>query len=297
MKKEIPAGEMRDVQLVGVDLDGTLLRSDKLISKETERTLYDAKEAGITVVPVTGRPLDGIPDFLIRPGVFRYAITSNGAAVHDLESGELLAYEGLGAETALRVFRAAPELNIIREAMIGGRAYLEQDGYDLLIERWYDSVFRDYIETSKTAVPDMEELLRAKEPHFQNDAYHHGLAENLSFLTEVHEELVTLMDALEEIPGILVTVYNEIGCDVGSAASDKGLALMRLASRLGIPGERVCAIGDSPNDLSMLQTARFSCAVANACGRVREAASFITEDNDHEGAANVLRLILGQREL
>ena len=297
MNKQIPEEEFRSVRLVGIDLDGTLLKSDKSISKETEQTLYDAKEAGIVMVPVTGRPLDGIPELLTRLGVFRYAITSNGAAVHNLESGELLAYEGLGAETALQVYRAAPELRIVREVMIGGRAYLDQEGYDLLIERWYDSVFRDYIETSKTAVPDMEELLHAKEPHFQNDEYHHGLAENLSFLTEVHEELVTLMDALEKIPGILVTVYNEIGCDVGSAASDKGLALMRLASQLGIPKERVCAIGDSPNDLSMLRKVRFACAVTNACGLVQNAASYVTEDNDHEGAANVLRLILGQRKL
>ena len=51
MNKQIPEEEFRSVRLVGIDLDGTLLKSDKSISKETEQTLYDAKEAGIVMVP------------------------------------------------------------------------------------------------------------------------------------------------------------------------------------------------------------------------------------------------------
>lgn len=76
--------------MAGIDLDGTLLTNEKKITSVSENMLIKAAESGICIVPVTGRPLYGMPDAVMhiqsggRP-VVRYAITSNGACTYETE--------------------------------------------------------------------------------------------------------------------------------------------------------------------------------------------------------------------
>ncbi len=76
------------IKLVCVDLDGTLLKNDKTISEKTISAAKQAAERGIEIVPVTGRPLSGLPQAVKRlPGV-HCAVTSNGACITELCSGK-----------------------------------------------------------------------------------------------------------------------------------------------------------------------------------------------------------------
>ena len=66
-----------------MDLDNTLLDSEKQISKHTEEVLKEAIRRGVYIVPATGRIFKAIPEFLRDiPGV-RYAVCCNGATVYD----------------------------------------------------------------------------------------------------------------------------------------------------------------------------------------------------------------------
>ena len=72
------------IRLLGVDLDGTLLTIKKELTEAARSAIEDAIRAGIEVVPVTGRPLTGVPaEVLGIPGI-RYVITSNGANTYAL---------------------------------------------------------------------------------------------------------------------------------------------------------------------------------------------------------------------
>lgn len=87
------------IRMTGIDLDGTLLTNEKKITAFSEKTLVRAAGAGVCIVPVTGRPLYGMPDALMRirrngRPLVRYAITSNGACTYELEE------ETPGKETA-----------------------------------------------------------------------------------------------------------------------------------------------------------------------------------------------------
>ena len=63
----------------------------------------------------------------------------------------------------------------------------------------------------------------------------------------------------------------------------KGLALQRLAADMGIPVEEFLAVGDSENDLEMIQAAGVGVAVANARDPVKAAAGYVTENRDGDG--------------
>ena len=66
------------IKMIGMDLDGTLLTSQKELTAYTRDVLRRAVEQGIVALPATGRPLSGIPGELLRFPGFRYAVTANG---------------------------------------------------------------------------------------------------------------------------------------------------------------------------------------------------------------------------
>ena len=71
-------------KLIALDMDGTLLRKDKTISKRTFDAIQAARQRGVKVVLATGRPVMGIESYLEYLGLDQddeYAITFNGSAV------------------------------------------------------------------------------------------------------------------------------------------------------------------------------------------------------------------------
>ena len=60
----------KKIKLIALDLDGTVLTDEKTITPRTAKAIADAARCGIEVVPVTGRPLSGIPEDLLKiPGI------------------------------------------------------------------------------------------------------------------------------------------------------------------------------------------------------------------------------------
>ena len=53
---------MEAIKIIAMDLDGTLLDSEKRLSEENRAALQKAAEMGIEIVPTTGRIFDLIPD-------------------------------------------------------------------------------------------------------------------------------------------------------------------------------------------------------------------------------------------
>ena len=84
---------MSKIKLVAMDLDNTLLDSEKQISKHTEEVLKEAIRRGVYIVPATGRIFKAIPEFLRDiPGV-RYAVCCNGATVYDQKEDKIIIYK------------------------------------------------------------------------------------------------------------------------------------------------------------------------------------------------------------
>ena len=80
------------IKLIALDLDGTLLISQKKISSRNKKALQAAREKGIYIVLTTGRPLQAIGDFLKELdllGENQYSITFNGGLVQE-NTGRIL---------------------------------------------------------------------------------------------------------------------------------------------------------------------------------------------------------------
>ena len=88
--------------------------------------------------------------------------------------------------------------------------------------------------------------------------------------------------------------FHNDGVEVNRMGVHKGRGLEWLAHHLGCTLANVIAIGDSENDLTMLQMAGLGVAMANSEPCIREAADVITGSNTENGVAQAIyRHILG----
>ena len=140
------------IRLIGLDLDGTLLTRDKKITERTAAVLNRAADRGIGIVPVTGRPLAGLPPELDRVRGIRYAVTSNGACVYDLGRKTILRENGMEPEKAAEVLSAAKDFDPIAEIFVGGYGYHTPDTSRRLEKRFAGTPVMDYIRRSRRSL-------------------------------------------------------------------------------------------------------------------------------------------------
>lgn len=81
---------MKKIKMIGLDLDGTLLNDKKELTSHTREILTRAIDQGVTVLAATGRPVTGIPEVLRNFPGMRYALTSNGGRILDLQEDKVL---------------------------------------------------------------------------------------------------------------------------------------------------------------------------------------------------------------
>jgi Cof subfamily protein (haloacid dehalogenase superfamily) len=264
-----------EIRLIASDLDGTLLRPDETVSDRTRAALAAAKEAGITVVLVSGRPPRSLGPIAERIGVGGIAICANGAIVWDLDAGTMLDSTPLAADLATRL------VHDLREAIPGALFAVELEGGFGREAGWSDGLVAtppDELEA------DALELITG--PVTKLLVRHPSLP-----FAEVAERARRAIgdDAVVTWAGLRLV-------EISAAGVTKAFALERLCRRLGVAAEEVVAVGDMPNDLAMLDWAGRAVAVANAQQSVLEAADEVTASNVEDGVALLLERIIAARD-
>lgn len=271
------------IRLVALDLDGTLLNSQKTISPRNLEALEELRRRGIYMVPITGRPAQGLPDAVLALPGLRYAVTSNGATIRDLSTGETLLERHLDAQTALRVLEACQGFDMIRELFRDGLGYLSQADYEALGRRYESTAMRRYVLETRRVLPG------TVEDHLRTDG---RSIEELFFLTDSVETKQRLHQALEGLPGIAFADPFPRDLEVITGGIDKGEALRYLLNLLDLKPEEVIAMGDGGSDVPMLQAAGIGVAMSNAEEQVKAAADHITGDCDADGVAQALETLV-----
>ncbi|HEX3212840.1 MAG TPA: Cof-type HAD-IIB family hydrolase [Actinomycetota bacterium] len=262
---------MRGIRLVASDLDGTLLLPDETVSERTRAALAAAKEAGITVVLVSGRQPRSLGPIAERIGVGGIAICANGALIWDLDAGTLVDATPLAADLAARLVHA------LREAIPGVLFAVE-------LERGFGHE-RGWAEDPAAVRPEALEadaLERITGPVVKLLLRHPTLP--FAELADKARQAIG-DDAVATWAGLRLV-------EISAAGVTKASALERLCDRLGIDASEVVAVGDMPNDLAMLEWAGTAVAVANATEEVLEAADEVTAANVEDGVAQLLERIL-----
>lgn len=264
----------KDIRLIALDLDGTLLNSKKEITPRTCAALEAAMAKGVRVVLASGRSLRGVLPTARKLDLERkhgFIISWNGAYVEDLTSHEVMHERLLPAEIV-------PELC----------AYAKEQDMGIMT---YDP---EGVSVSET--PDMEWI------HWEavaNGIPQRGVEDLVKEVTyPLHKMLLAFhpsrLEALEppmveHFAGRL-DVYHSETCflEAMPLGCTKASALEVLLQKLGLSRDNLLACGDSGNDVAMLRFAGIGVAMGNADDAVKAQADVVTASNDEDGIAEVI---------
>lgn len=264
-----------NIKLIAVDMDGTLLRSDKSVSRRCTEALRGAIAKGTILVPATGRVACMIPKPVLELRGVRYAITSNGAMVRDLQEQKAVYRNLMTTRQAAQLLALLESCEMFAEAYCDGVSFSERSALDRAVKAGLPPKVLTYILESQQFVENLpgQVALQAFPPEKVNVPY-------------VPPELRSkLRERVLSIPGLSVTSSGMENLEVNSSACSKGEALRFLCTALSISPSQVMAIGDGDNDVSMLRYAGVSVAMGNAPSEVQAAANFVTGTNDGDGVA------------
>lgn len=146
---------MKSIGIIALDLDGTLLDSQKRLSGRNKEALLRCSELGIEIVPTTGRAVDGImPEIRNLPGV-HYAITTNGGTVADLRCARCLTRCTLSNVKALEILNIVKKYNAMYDPYIDGRGISQPDFIDHMADFGLSGVMQDMVRATRDLVPDV----------------------------------------------------------------------------------------------------------------------------------------------
>jgi len=259
---------MADVKLIAIDLDDTLLRTDLTISARAKKAITSAAGRGISVTLATGRMYASALPYAIDLGLNLPLITYQGALVKYAD-GRLVSEKPLSRQLAKDLVSFILPYGYHLNVYMNDELYMEKDSPE----------GRRYIQTSKVPV-HLEENLVSK------------INTDPSKLLIIAEEprLDTLAGEVREVFGetVNLTKSKPYFLEIGHPEATKGLALKDLADSIGLSAAEVMAIGDSWNDLDMLEYAGFGVAMANSLPEIKQAARYVTANNDDDGVAEAI---------
>ncbi|MBQ0032275.1 MAG: HAD family phosphatase [bacterium] len=272
------------IRVIALDLDGTLLDSEKRLSEANRTALERAAAKGILIVPTTGRFFGMMPPAVRDLPFVRYAITINGAQVYDRETDTAIVRDEIPLDMALGVMELLDRHDVIydcyRQNWGWMTAALQDKAADYATNEHYLKMVREF----RKPVPELKAHLRAT-------AADGDVQKVMLFAT--NRERSTAIDCLRKLsdelaarfPDIKVTAstWNNIELNVKSA--HKGNALKRFAEHLGYTLENCMAFGDGMNDFTMVEQAGLGIAMENAEPEVKRVAKYVTLSNDEDGVA------------
>lgn len=268
----------RDIRLIALDLDGTLYTDEKKITPHTLEVLAHAAEQGVLVMPATGRTATGFPNVLKELPFVRYALTSNGAAVHDFIEDRPVYTDLLSVEHTLELLEFAEASDCMDDVYIDGVGYSEESKLAHADRYFADPHMVEYVRRTRKAVPSIPGLVRELGRPVEKVVMYYGdialRDRNLGSLRA---------DPKWEFSHICTALKNNI--EITNRTADKGTSLIRFGEKMGIRRDQIMACGDGLNDLDMIREAGFGVAMANAVPEIKLAASYITKSNMEDGVA------------
>jgi len=259
-------------KLVALDMDGTLLDSQKKLTSRVRSAITSAKAQGIKVVLASGRPFEGMLPTLTELGLDGeddYALTYNASLILKVACKTVVKSAILTAQDAIELYQIANKLgvNILAYSMTRGLITPKQNKYTDYEAKLNNIEFTVFDFNKLEADEDILKVMMIDEPEI--------LAQAIAQLPDaLHNKYSTALS----LPFFFEFMNKE---------SNKGNGMAALTAHLGLDPEQIICVGDAANDLEMIKFAGLGVAMGNASDEVKTHANYITASNDNEGVAHV----------
>lgn len=259
--------------LIVLDMDGTLLNDDKIIPKENIDAIIEMQKQGKTVAICTGRPESGALPFLRELCLEKYGgyvLSYNGGRIYDVKNLKILYNKAFPNEYLQKVMNLIEGSSItvsspLDNKIVAGHAINPLSKTEANIVHLPFEFHENFVNLDVT----MNKLLLIDDPKVIEKYY------------------PILRDALE--PNLHVFLSEPYFMEITPENVNKGEGLHRLAELIGIPTEKMIAMGDSFNDIEMLKEAGLGVAMENSKKGVFEYADLVTVSNNQCGVAKIIK--------
>ncbi|MBP3893585.1 MAG: HAD family phosphatase [Atopobiaceae bacterium] len=272
---------MAAYRLLALDMDGTLLTSDKRITPRTREAIRDAARRGVAVALSTGRAINELSAYRDDlSGAVRYASLLSGGQVYDMDREATIRATTFKTQTALAIARHG----IAEDAMVHVLTTSTTAACPRDVERMDEvgmGVYQQMFRSICTLVSDVPAFIQAHEGEVcKVNLYHKDQQSRRRTF-----ELLSQIDAQMAFAEQTSIEFTPVGVT-------KAVGLQVLCDHLGCTLAECIAVGDAPNDTDALQAAGLSVAMGNATDDVKELADVIVADNDHDGIVEVIERFL-----
>jgi len=269
-------------KMIAIDLDGTLLNSEKKISAQNKTALRHAMEKGVKIVICSGRIYAFAGKYAREVGSKEPVITCNGAVIRSTDTGEVLFSRPLSTTDCLKVIELCHEEDIYFHFYTDDTMYAEK------LERSALNIWKRNMELPEEErinlqiTDDAGKILKSSDkPPIKLVA----ISDDAGKLSRVREKA-------ERIGSVDVTSSGSNNFEVVAKGINKGMALEFLSGKLGINRNEIIAIGDNENDAPMLRYAGMAVAMGNADKAIKDMADFVTLTNDEDGVAEAIKKLI-----
>lgn len=257
-------------KLIASDLDETLLRKDKHVSKEDAEAIQAFTQAGGIFVCCTGRPYWTAKGTLQEIGQYghtgTYVISFNGGAITENGTDELLSYAGITNEEAEAMYQAGRKYDVCQHIYTLDTVWvsnINQGEIDYLNGR---QAFTEF---------DHEDLSFLKGQNIVKCLYENT---DYAYLRKIAEEVSPLTGNMD------VSYSSNRYLEFNRKGVNKGSGLKKLADMLNIDIKDTIAVGDNFNDLAMIQAAGLGIGVANTNPDMKKDCDVILKHSCEESA-------------
>lgn len=259
--------------LIVLDLDGTLLTDQKVISILTKDTLLKAKQAGHQVMIATGRPYRASQLYYNELGLTTPIVNFNGALIHHPKN------------PMWKTIHTTVDLHVVHDVVESIHKY----EYDNLIAEVMDDV---YIHREDEG---MLEMFHMGSPNILLGNLTQTLLQNPTSLLVHADDMNTpiIRKHLQDVHAELIE-HRRWGApfpiiEIIRKGLSKAVGIDHIAKEMGIPRDRIIAFGDEDNDLEMIEYAGVGVAMNNGISELKNIANEITLSNNEDGIAKFLQ--------
>lgn len=277
-------------KIIALDIDGTLFDSNGVISDRNLRAIKKCTQKGIQVVLATGRDYDALPLTQIDGTGIKYVVGTNGSCIYELWTRRCIWEKVMKKQDILSALEYINERDIFPYLFIDGRGYAQRDKSDIYERICWPKHLKDETRANIHYVEDLSGFVKKSDRGVQKGAVLFPRKNDYDGFPDITKligwnETYAYIDSISGIHAVNGGCEN---LEFVHEDATKATGLLNFAKMINISMNEILAMGDSENDIEMLQAAGCGVAMANAKDHVRAAADDVTLSNDEDGVAAVL---------
>ena len=269
----------KNIKMIVVDLDGTLLTKVDDMSEETVAVFRRVKEAGLLPVIATGRLEKESVFAADKIGAKEYIITMNGLMIYDYQKDAQIYHRCMERESACRIFDQLDRYDVFYQVYAGNETHTTARAVRSLPYAGMSPSYMEFYANTRQIPGGMREYVERE-----------NLEVDKMFVSIEDDALRNKIRSLaDQVPGVQTLSSGVCYLEILPEGADKCHAIEFLEEYTGISSQNMMIIGDSENDVKMLRMAGLAVAMGNGCSEAKAAADYIAPDNLHDGVSVAIR--------